>query len=59
MIFGNNNYVRARGKNKSKVFIVRKYGSSYQIEVKRICFPKEFVGRRLRLKVEFVEDKNE
>jgi hypothetical protein len=59
MIVGQGNYVFARGKRKSKVFFIRDYGGVALIDVGRICFPKHCVGKRVRVKVEFVEDKND
>ena len=57
MICGNNNYVYARKSNfKSKIFLVKKYGNVNMVRVGAIYFPKEFLGKRVRLKVELVED---
>lgn len=65
MIVGYRNYVVARkgsgrGSLKSKVFVIRHSPNintaTGQIEVGQIHFPIDCIGKRVRIKVEFVDE---
>lgn len=66
MIIGKDNYVYACGRGcsrasskKSKVWIVRNSSSATGVvEIRGIRFPKNCIGKRVRLKVEFVDEPN-
>lgn len=59
MIVGSNNYVYVHGKHKSKVFLIKNsYDSKLTgwIGIGDLCFPTSCVGKRVRVKVEFVDE---
>jgi hypothetical protein len=63
MIVGSNNYLIARGKKKATVYLVR-YSSDGkkkrgEIYIGAIMFPEHCIGKKVRVKVEFLEAKND
>ena len=63
MILGYNNYLRPRGKRQPRIYTIIHSPSINTstgfINVGAIHFPKEYIGKKVRIKIEFVEEKEE